>query len=279
VSAPEIETFVAGEIRRLGQDRDLLAAELKQVQPLLTAAEAADLTAAFERLDATWDTLSLQEQTRDMHRVVEKAVCDVEAGKAAITLSLNGVMVAMEKTDGDDEARQWATAGSLVIERETRFGRARKATDAQSLPTGRIPRISRIMALAIKFDGLVQDGTVVDYADIARLGCVTRARVTQIMNLLHLAPDLQEEMLFLPRVAHGRDPITAAQDVGGTENRAMRMKPGGAESHSPAFFSLSRNAPLRTCATRSAVSRCWKPPLPLRAAKSRRFRSSFRAWS
>ena len=48
---------------------------------------------------------------------------------------------------------------------------------------------------------------VADYADIARLGHVTRARVTQIMNLLNLAPDIQEEILFLPRTTQGRDPI------------------------------------------------------------------------
>jgi hypothetical protein len=32
--------------------------------------------------------------------------------------------------------------------------------------------------------------------------------MTQIMNLLHLAPDIQEELLFLPRVTTGKDPIT-----------------------------------------------------------------------
>jgi hypothetical protein len=64
------------------------------------------------------------------------------------------------------------------------------------------------MALAIRFDGLVKQGLVSDYADIARLGLVTRARVTQIMNLLLLAPDIQEEILFLPRIERGRGPIT-----------------------------------------------------------------------
>ena len=46
-----------------------------------------------------------------------------------------------------------------------------------------------------------------DYADLARLGHVTRARVTQIMNLLQLAPEIQEALLFLPRTVKGRDPI------------------------------------------------------------------------
>jgi hypothetical protein len=63
------------------------------------------------------------------------------------------------------------------------------------------------MALALRLERLVKDGEVTDYADLARLGHVTRARVTQIMNLLNLAPDIQEELLFLPRTVKGRDPI------------------------------------------------------------------------
>ena len=73
---------------------------------------------------------------------------------------------------------------------------------------GNIPRVSKLMALAIRFDGLVRRGEVRDYADLARLGYVTRARITQIMNLLNLAPDIQEAILALPRVEEGRDPIT-----------------------------------------------------------------------
>ena len=74
-------------------------------------------------------------------------------------------------------------------------------------PDGRVPRISRLMALAIRFDHLLATGAVLDQAELADLGHVTRARVTQIMNLLHLASDIQEEIIFLPRVTEGRDPI------------------------------------------------------------------------
>jgi hypothetical protein len=35
---------------------------------------------------------------------------------------------------------------------------------------------------------------------MARLGRVTRARMTQIMKLLNLASDIQEQILFLPRL-------------------------------------------------------------------------------
>jgi hypothetical protein len=52
------------------------------------------------------------------------------------------------------------------------------------------------MALAIKFQDMVDRGEVRDYADLARLGYVTRARITQIMNLLNLAPDIQEQLLI-----------------------------------------------------------------------------------
>lgn len=72
---------------------------------------------------------------------------------------------------------------------------------------GRVPRISRLMALALRFERLVASGEVKDYAELARLGHITRARATQVMNLLCLAPNIQEELLFLPPVQSGRDPI------------------------------------------------------------------------
>jgi|SRR5687767_14761652 len=59
----------------------------------------------------------------------------------------------------------------------------------------RIPRITRLMALAIKFQDMVDRGEVRDYADLARLGYVSRARLTQIMNLTLLASDIQEHLL------------------------------------------------------------------------------------
>ncbi len=73
---------------------------------------------------------------------------------------------------------------------------------------GRTPRISKLMALAIRFDQLLNDGAVANMSDLARLAHVTQPRMTQIMNLLHLAPDIQEDLLDLPPVHSGCDPIT-----------------------------------------------------------------------
>jgi hypothetical protein len=73
---------------------------------------------------------------------------------------------------------------------------------------GKLPRVTRLMALALKFQGMVDRREIRDYADIARLGRVTRARSTQLMNLLNLAPDIQEAILLHPSTTHGRDPIS-----------------------------------------------------------------------
>jgi hypothetical protein len=91
--------------------------------------------------------------------------------------------------------------------KEVRPGERPVATTA----SGRIPRVARLMALAIRFDQLIRAGEVADYAELARMGHVTRARITQIMNLRMLAPDIQEVILFLPRTERGRDPIHLRQ--------------------------------------------------------------------
>jgi DNA invertase Pin-like site-specific DNA recombinase/DNA-binding transcriptional regulator YdaS (Cro superfamily) len=77
-------------------------------------------------------------------------------------------------------------------------------------PVGRVPRISRLMALAIRMEGLVRTGRVKDYAELARLGGVSRARVSQVLNLRNLAPPIQERLLFLEGA------------VGAIQERALR---------------------------------------------------------
>lgn len=104
-------------------------------------------------------------------------------------------------------------SATLTLESKVRFsktlkGRKRLERGAAAPPAsslGRVPHVSRLMALAIKLDGMVARGDVKDYAELARLGHVSRARVTQVMNLLNLAPEIQEALLFLPTVECGRD--------------------------------------------------------------------------
>jgi hypothetical protein len=65
------------------------------------------------------------------------------------------------------------------------------------------------MALAIHFDKSIREGKVRDQTEIAELGHVPRVRVTQLMNLLHLAPDQQEQILLHPPAENGGDRFTA----------------------------------------------------------------------
>jgi len=98
--------------------------------------------------------------------------------------------------------------GQLEVEFTLKEPKTNARIDQTTPPQGRSPRVTRLVALAIKFQGMVDRGEVRDCADLARLGYVTRARISQIMNLLTLAPQIQEELLFLPKVYAGRDPIT-----------------------------------------------------------------------
>jgi hypothetical protein len=104
------------------------------------------------------------------------------------------------------------TTNALTVAGTIHFARRGNAKELRdgpkpTAPAGRVPRVARLMALALKFDALIREGAVTDQAELARLGHVTRARVSQIMTLLHLAPDIQEALLFLPAVERGRDPL------------------------------------------------------------------------
>ena len=83
----------------------------------------------------------------------------------------------------------------------------RRRPDQRPIRAARVPRISRLMALAIRFGELMRSDEVTTYAELARLGRVTRARMTQVMSLRSLASDIQEGILFLPPTRKGRDRV------------------------------------------------------------------------
>jgi hypothetical protein len=102
--------------------------------------------------------------------------------------------------------------GNLKIERRAkgakRVAKVDTSAPLKSRPLGRIPRMSKLMALAIRWDGLIAEGVVKDYGELAMLAHLSRARIIQIMNLNLLAPEIQEAVLFPPRVEIGRDALT-----------------------------------------------------------------------
>ena len=78
---------------------------------------------------------------------------------------------------------------------------AAKASRSRRFPAGEraepVSRITRLLALALKFEELIASGVVSNYAAVAQVAGVSRSRVTQMTSLLNLAPDIQEEILFL----------------------------------------------------------------------------------
>lgn len=103
----------------------------------------------------------------------------------------------------------------ITVKRKVQFtreahGRLRitpATTERKFVAPGRVPRISRLMALAIRFQELLRTGEISDIQELARLGHVTQPRMSQILALTLLAPNIQEELLFLPRVTTGKSAI------------------------------------------------------------------------
>ena len=79
-------------------------------------------------------------------------------------------------------------------------------------PEVKVASVARLLALAIHLEGQIRAGAVRDQTALARQLKVTQPRMTQIMNLLHLAPDIQEALLFLPPV-RGREESVSERDL------------------------------------------------------------------
>jgi hypothetical protein len=86
---------------------------------------------------------------------------------------------------------------------------------AKRPPTRLYPaRIARQLALAHALRRRLERGEFADFADMARQLGFTRARVTQLMDLLLLAPEVQEEILFL-ELPRGAQPMSEARPARG----------------------------------------------------------------
>ncbi|MGC1580885.1 MAG: hypothetical protein WA766_05355 [Candidatus Acidiferrales bacterium] len=78
----------------------------------------------------------------------------------------------------------------------------------EHIENARPPRVTCLLALAHRLEALVRSGEVKDHANLARVGRVSRARMSQILKLLSLAPSIQEYILSLPPRAAGKESIT-----------------------------------------------------------------------
>lgn len=121
---------------------------------------------------------------------------------------------------------------------------------------GRVPRVARLMALAIKLNDILAAGRELTQADLAELGHVTKARMTQILNLTLLSPDIQAELLDLPLVTSGHDPISES------DLRPLCAEPSWATQGRMWDDLVSRSAPatkLSTSAHHDHAATCNAP--------------------
>jgi DNA invertase Pin-like site-specific DNA recombinase len=107
------------------------------------------------------------------------------------------------------QVRQPSRPGSAEPQRPAPLERDRLTSTSVEISSHFASRTTRLLALAIKFDGLRRDGIVKNYAELARLGRVSRARVSQMMSLLNLAPDIQQDILLSPKMSVPESSIRA----------------------------------------------------------------------
>ena len=95
---------------------------------------------------------------------------------------------------------------------------------------GNVPRVSRLLALALRYDQLMRQRDIPDFNTLAKLAGVSKPRITQIMNLINLAPDIQAEILTLPPIRQSRGYFTErklrpiAQEPDWVEQRELWRK-------------------------------------------------------
>ena len=124
-----------------------------------------------------WASLSLAEQGERFHRLVERIEYDGRDGKLSIRLAAPASL-----PEGNRANRPGAEPAIIECTLATENRRNRTKLCSSVAAGGRLPRITRLMALAVRFDSLIRRGEVPDYSALARLGHVSRARITQIID-------------------------------------------------------------------------------------------------
>ena len=153
-----------------------------------------------------WDSLCCTEQGRILKSLIKKICVDGRDGKVTVDFRhQRGLQGGYNPWKGATSAEKENITVSCTFKYRPQGTNESQGVRPKYL--GNIPRVSRLMALAIRFDRLVRDGVVEDYAELAQLGHVSRPRITQIMNLLNLSPEIQEEILSLPATISGRDGV------------------------------------------------------------------------
>jgi ParB-like chromosome segregation protein Spo0J len=81
------------------------------------------------------------------------------------------------------------------------------SSSRRQVPCVERPGVAVMLGLANKIQQAIDGGAVRDRAEIARRLGFTRARITHLLDLTLLSPDLQEQVLFLQAI-DGVQPVS-----------------------------------------------------------------------
>ena len=188
----------------------------KQITVELTALEAQriddkQIQEVLAGFDQVWQALPRKEQVRVVRLLIESVGYDGPGGNVAITFHPTGLKSLTENRFGGRPMTERFTVHRKFHVATMRKGAKQIQNGTPPIkPVGRVPRISRLLALAHHCFHLVRSGVIINQSELAHFGQISTTRMTQIMWLDNLAPDIQEEILFLPRTVQGRDPIKEA---------------------------------------------------------------------
>lgn len=164
-------------------------------------ASAADVEEALRGFNGLWQQMPPKEQERFIKMLVNEVRHDGRTGTVTLAFRSAGIRQLCIRSGNEEHCH--ADPGNRHLEMQFRLRPLfsapeppRRRTPA-AVESGTLPRITQALALAIQFEGMVRTGEAKDYADLARLGCVTRERISQITKLRCLAPDIQKMLLML----------------------------------------------------------------------------------
>jgi len=151
-------------------------AVVRKLYELAGTSKSVELQKILPRDTVPWESLDRATHRRIIHTLASTLIYDHRSRKASFRL---------QSSDEDTDV----LVRKHPFERHSLECSGPNCSDAGA-------RIARLMALAIHFDQLLNNGTVRDYTELARLHQVSPARISQIMKLRNLAPSIQETLLF-----------------------------------------------------------------------------------
>ena len=215
---------VHGELEHASQDlvMRVVAARVERVDPrdhrrFVVPADAVPAQHP-ERADRADDELRVSELLREHDRREHEGVLHPLAGPHRPDDAAHAPQEAASRRLGEERHGRvrWGRPGG-PFGRDLRLRVAILAADGLALPPAAPPppkpepvrrpaKVAQQLALAHHLQAAIDRGAIADRADVARKLGLTRARVTQLLDLLLLAPDLQDAVLGLEAV-DGAEPV------------------------------------------------------------------------